>query len=76
VLDVSGQDFRSIIGYTFHGWYNQQWTLVTTNKGTAVRSGYAGWLGAPRIAALVQLEMVDEMFFWELTWSPDRKAVQ
>jgi hypothetical protein len=76
MLDVSGRDFRSVIGFTYHGGHNQQWTLVTTSQGTAVRSGNGGWLGAPKIAALSQLAMVDEMFIWEVVWSPDRKAIQ
>jgi hypothetical protein len=75
-LDVCGRDSRSIIGSTYHGGHNQQWTLFTTSQGTAVRGGSGGWLGAIDIEDEAQLEIVNEIFFWEVAWSQDWRDIQ
>ena len=36
--DLSGQDYKSIIGYSPHGGENQQWVFIPTGNGYAIRS--------------------------------------
>ncbi|RDB22017.1 hypothetical protein Hypma_010816 [Hypsizygus marmoreus] len=42
VVDLSGQDNRSIIGFPSHGGTNQQWALEWTNIGWTFRSVATG----------------------------------
>ncbi|KAF9072622.1 hypothetical protein BDP27DRAFT_1320294 [Rhodocollybia butyracea] len=38
VLDVSGQNRRSVLAYSFHGGQNQQWEVMPNGAGFAIRS--------------------------------------
>ncbi|KAG5643460.1 hypothetical protein DXG03_000892 [Asterophora parasitica] len=42
VIDLSGEDFKSIIGYPNHNGTNQQWTLNWTGVGWTFRSVSSG----------------------------------
>lgn len=41
-VDLSGQDLRTIIGFTAHGGDNQRWEFATLGAGYSIRSTYNG----------------------------------
>nr|AEE98237.1 ricin B-like lectin [Macrolepiota procera] len=68
VIDLSGEDNKSIIGYPYHSGKNQQWTFNWTGKAWTLRSAssgsYLGIEGTP--AGGTRLVAVNDPFEWHI----------
>jgi len=73
IVDLSGGDNKSIIGYDDHGGPNQQWTFENTGSGWTIRSAgsgkYIGIEGDPNDGT--PLIAVDEPVVWDI-WPDER----
>jgi len=68
VVDLSGEDNKSIIGYPYHGGKNQQWTFNWTGKSWTIHSAssnqYLGVEGTPTDGT--RLVAVNDPFEWHI----------
>ncbi|KAF5345652.1 hypothetical protein D9756_011244 [Leucocoprinus leucothites] len=76
VLDLSGADNRSVIGYSDHGGQNQRWMLDRTSDGWTIRNlGSGTYAGVENYstsngAKVIALES-EQKYFWHI-WQDER----
>ncbi|KAH8989169.1 hypothetical protein EDB86DRAFT_2808009 [Lactarius hatsudake] len=76
VVDLSGVNNKSVLGYNFHGGANQQWIIErqVNNQYTIQSVGHHKYLGVEKTPGNgTHLVGLDKPQFWDIEIQPDSK---